>query len=236
MARGDNRIYRFFERMFTKLKPHWVCFWQECKQIWMSIWAPFAVPFYHKHDFCLWFTYVIFAGLLGVIINVVKRCVFDGIRFQDALVFDSQAGSFYMFSLVLCASLIWPIFKSLTHKEQPEYHLIKTILLTILIFTELFCAIFYSFSHIQTHKFFIQLKDDWNPLDVPQFIFFILALALSFYSFGLAYLQEHRDQFHLEDEHLTKENHNVGKINYRIEDQDQRVGLLNPETQQPVKY
>lgn len=184
----------------------------EWKKLLDSLTAPIRVIGLHKHDFFLWFVYVMFAGLLGVIINVVKRWIFDGDGFHKALTFDSHAGSFYTFSLVICSSLIWPIFKSLTSKEQPEYCLIRTVLLTLLIFTDLFSAIFYAFSSINSHKWFWQICGEWYPLDIPQLFFFILAIVLSIYSFGITYLSRHVDKFPVTDEHLRSENENVEKL------------------------
>ncbi len=184
----------------------------EWRKIRESIIAPIKVIGYHKHDFFLWLVYVVFAGLLGVIINIVKRWIFDGEGFQKALTFDSQADCFYTFSLVICSSLIWPIFKSLTNKEQPEYCLIRTVLLTVLIFTDLFCAIFYAFSSINSHKWFLQVCNDWYSIDIPQLLFFIFALILSLYSFGLSYLPIHSEEFKVTDEHLKSENLNVEKL------------------------
>lgn len=205
-------------------------------KIWQSFCAPFKVMPYHKHDLCLWFIYVLFASLLGVVINVVKRCVFDGQNFQEALTYDSQAGSFYTFSLVICASLIWPIFKSITSKEKPEYSLIRTIVLTILIFTDLFCAIFYAFSSIHPHKCYLQICPDWHPLDILQLLFSLIAVALSFYSFGLTYLHEHTAEFRVTDDHLRNENKEVEKIKNDIEIKNVAGSrLVSPETQNPVR-
>lgn len=205
-------------------------------KIWHSIISPFAVINSHKHDFVLWFIYIVFAGLLGVIINVVKLCAFDGECFQKALSIDSQAGSFYTFSLVICASLIWPIFKSLTNKEKPEYHLIQTILLSILIFSNLFCAIFYAFSNIHPHTWFWKINDDYYPLDIPQLVFFTMSIILSIYSFGLTYLPEHQNKYKVTDDHLRNENEWVESLKDRIGNHDTGTdSLTDPETQQTIK-
>lgn len=179
------------------------------KKILDCLLAPFKVINHHKHDFFLWSVFVIFAGLLGVIINIIKRCVFDGAGFQEALANDTQAGSFYTFSLVICASLIWPIFKSITSKRQPEYSLIRTIFLTILMFSVLFSALFYALSSIAPHKWFIQVIGSCNTLDLPQCLFFVLAIVLSIYSFGLGYLPDHPNEYNVTDDHLTKENKDI---------------------------
>lgn len=208
----------------------------ELNKIWLSIIAPFKVIGHHKHDFLLWFIYVVVAGLLGIIINVVKLWIFDGEGFQKSLTYDSQSGSFYTFSLVICASLIWPIFKSLTSKEQPEYFLIRTILLTILIFTDLFCAIFYAFSNINSHKCFFRLRDEWYPIDLPQLVFFLIAIMCSIYSFGLSYLPKHSDKYKVSDEHLKSENTSVGEIRRKLgNNTGSDSEFTDSETQKPIK-
>lgn len=198
--------------------------------------APYKVISHHKHDFFLWFVYVVLAGLLGVVINIVKRCIFDGNNFQEALKYDSQAGSFYTFSLVICASQIWPIFKSMTNKEQPTYSLIRTVLLTILIFMDLFCAIFYAFSSISPHKWHFQIFEKLYPIDLPQLLLFVFALALSVYSFGLTYLSIHPDEFKVSDNHLQNENNEVNKMKKAIANNDGKpTEVVDSETKQTIK-
>lgn len=204
--------------------------WSKIKE---GIKAPFLVIRHCKHDFFLWLVYVIFAGLLGVIINVVKRWIFDGDGFQKALTFDSQAGSFYTFSLVICSSLIWPMFKSLKDNDEPKYSMIRTVLLTLLIFTDLFCAVFYAFSNINPHKWFWQICDDWYPLDIPQFLFFIFALILSVYSFGIPYLPKH-PEYKVSDDHLKCENHRVEKLKSGLNSSEQTLSdTSQTENQEP---
>ena len=165
------------------------------------MWYPFCVIRHHLHDFCLWFVFVILASQLGIIINVIKRWGFDGNGFQEALVPDSESGYFYTFCIVMCASLIWPIFKTITHRKQPEYNLINTILLAVLFIIVLLGAVFFSFSSISPHRFYVHFCDDWKALDVPQFICFILAIIFSIYSFGLTYLPNHQDKFPIYDDY-----------------------------------
>ena len=209
---------------------------KDLKKTWESLLGPFKLILHHKHDFFLWLMYIVIAGLVGVIINIVKLWIFDGKGFQEALLIDSKAGSFYTFSLVICASLIYPIFRSLTRKEQPEYSLIRTILLTLLIFTDLFCAIFYAFSNISTHKWFLQFGKESYPLDVPQLCFFIIAILLSIYAFGLEYLPLHAEEYHLSDDHLTNQNKNVEKLKEGIgSDKGNTPEVEKSQPQQPFR-
>ena len=111
-----------------------------------AILAPLETLLFHKVELFLWFSFVIVAGLLGVIINIIKRWIFDGWDFFVALGPDSAAGSFYTFSLVMISSLIYPLFSRFIKSEKPEYRKIHIVFITILIFTLLFCGIYYSFS------------------------------------------------------------------------------------------
>lgn len=83
--------------------------------------APLETLLFHKVELFLWFAFVIVAGLLGIIINIIKRWIFDGWDFFVALGPDSAAGSFYTFSLVMISSLIYPLFSRFIKSEKPEY-------------------------------------------------------------------------------------------------------------------
>lgn len=179
--------------------------------------TPFLIIRYHLHDFFLWFVFVILASQLGIIINVIRRWGFDGNGFQEALVPDCASGNFYTFCIVMCASLIWPIFRSITNRKPPEYSLIKTILLSILFIIVLLCSIFYSFSNISPHRFHLQLVDDWKAIDIPQCLFFVFAIILSIYSFGLSYLPDHEDKYHLSDDYIRNENNEVSELKKGIQ-------------------
>ena len=75
-------------------------------KFWGSLFVPFIVGFKHKVDFFLWGMFVIVAGQLGTIINVVNRTLFQNPdwSFPQALYPDSVFGSFYTYALVLIAS------------------------------------------------------------------------------------------------------------------------------------
>ncbi len=178
-----------------------------------AILAPLETLLFHKLELFLWFSFVIVAGLLGVIINIIKRWIFDGWDFFVALGPDSAAGSFYTFSLVMISSLIYPLFSRFIKSEKPEYRKIHIVFITILIFTLLFCGIYYSFSTLnQPMEAYDGLHNNEMDIDYSQLFFFVLVIIFSVYSFGLTLIGQHEDELHLSDDYLEKEQHQVKKL------------------------
>lgn len=178
-----------------------------------AILAPLETLLFHKLELFLWFSFVIVAGLLGVIINIIKRWIFDGWDFFVALGPDSAAGSFYTFSLVIISSLIYPLFSRFIKSEKPEYRKIHIVFITILIFTLLFCGIYYSFSTLnQPMEAYDGLHNNEMDIDYSQLFFFVLVIIFSVYSFGLTLIGQHEDELHLSDDYLEKEQHQVKKL------------------------
>ena len=178
-----------------------------------AILAPLETLLFHKVELFLWFSFVIVAGLLGVIINIIKRWIFDGWDFFVALGPDSAAGSFYTFSLVMISSLIYPLFSRFIKSEKPEYRKIHIVFITILIFTLLFCGIYYSFSTLnQPMGAYDGLHNNEMHIDYSQSFFFVLVIIFSVYSFGLTLIGQHEEELHLSDDYLEKEQHQVKKL------------------------
>lgn len=84
----------------------------------------------------------------------------------------------------------------------------------------LFIALFYALSSIAPHKLFIHIIEGYNTLDLPQCIFFVLAILLSVYSFGLLYLHKHSDEYKISDDHLKNENQNIRDTKEAITKED----------------
>lgn len=178
-----------------------------------AILAPLETLLFHKLELFLWFSFVIVAGLLGVIINIIKRWIFDGWDFFVALGPDSAAGSFYTFSLVMISSLIYPLFSRFIKSEKPEYRKIHIVFITILIFTLLFCGIYYSFSTLnQPMEAYDGLHNNEMDIDYSQLFFFVLVIIFSVYSFGLTLIGQHEEELHLSDDYLENEQHQVKKL------------------------
>lgn len=170
-------------------------------KFWRAILAPFLICFEHKIEFFLWVMYVIFAGLLGVVINVIRRVIFLNWDIMPAIAPESSSGSFYTFSLVLIASLLAPLFISFIKKEKPHYRNIGAVFVTILILSLVLCAVFYSFATQSiTNLDYSEFKNADMRLDWPQFIFFVLALLYSWYSFGYSLMDRHEEELFLSDD------------------------------------
>lgn len=175
-----------------------------------AILAPLETLLFHKVELFLWFAFVIVAGLLGIIINIIKRWIFDGWDFFVALGPDSAAGSFYTFSLVMISSLIYPLFSRFIKSEKPEYRKVHILYITILIFTLLFCGIYYSFSTLnQPMEAYDGLHNNNMCIDYSQSFFFVLSIVFSAYSFGLTLISQHEEELHLSDDYLENEQHQV---------------------------
>ena len=180
-----------------------------------AILNPIYICKFHKVKTFLWFMFVIVAGQLVTIINIIQRTVFDNWPIGRALIPDSLSGNFYTFSLVLLASLLGPLFIDFIKDEKPHYRKIGMVFVTILIFTIILCAVFYSFA---THNIsnsnidYNNLRNSDICVDIPQLIFYICALVFARYYFGYSLLEHHEKDIHLSDEEyrdreeLEKEN------------------------------
>ena len=113
----------------------------------------------------------------------------------------------------MISSLIYPLFSRFIKSEKPEYWKIHIVFITILIFTLLFCGIYYSFSTLnQPMEVYARLHNKNMRIDYSQLFFFVLVIIFSVYSFGLTLIGQHEDELHLSDDYLGKEQHQVKKL------------------------
>ncbi len=177
-------------------------------KFWGSVLVPFIVCFKHKVEFFLWGMFVVIAGQLGTIINVVNRTLFQtpDWSFAQAVYPDSVFGSFYTYALVMIASLIAPLFTRIKNGKKPEFRSMTIVFTTLLIFSLILCAVFFSFAsqEIRSVKY-----EDFSPLDlcvdVKQLVFFILAIVFAWYAFGLSLMAQNNEGSELDDTYLTEE-------------------------------
>jgi len=178
-----------------------------------SVLVPFLICFRHKTEFFIWAMFVVVAGQFGTIINVINRVVFQHWSFPQALYPDSVTGSFYTYSLVLVASLIAPIFTHARNNEKPAFRSISMVLSTLLIFTLVFSAIFFSAAsripHDVNYESFKYLK---LRVDIKQLVFFILAILFAWYSFGLSLMRQEGAVNGLDDDYQKNEDVRVGEM------------------------
>lgn len=181
-----------------------------------AIFVPFIVCFKHKVEFFLWGMFIVVAGQLGTIINVVNRTLFKNPNwtFAQALYPDSVFGSFYTYALVLIASLIAPLFTRIKNGKEPQFRSMTIVFTTLLIFCLILCAVFFSFAsqEIRSVKY-----EDFEPLkmcvDVKQLFFFLMSIVLAWYAFGLSLMaQNNEGKEWNDDKYLEEEQEKVEEI------------------------
>lgn len=177
-----------------------------------KLFVPFIVCFKHGMDFFLWVMFVIVAGQLGTIINVVNRVLFQDWTVAQAIYPDSVFGSFYTYALVLIASLIAPVFTRIKNDVQPGFRSMTIGFVTLLIFVLIFCAVFFSFASQETSNVrFDDIKDLSLTIDVKQLIFFVLAVMFAWYALGLSLMVQNNECKEIDDEYLKEENEGMDK-------------------------
>lgn len=167
----------------------------------------------------LWLVFSICFSLIGTIINIIKFAVFNipatsfvdksfWDRVEAAIYLDSRTGTFYTYSIVLVASILYPLFESFIKHEWHYTHLrVITIIIGILLVA--FGGVFYSFSTIgmtpiNMHNISVR-NDEW------QNAFFFSSILLAAYSYGLGLLKEDENHPQLDD-YSDKENKNIEKL------------------------
>lgn len=160
-----------------------------------AIKEPYKVIFKERHRMSalLWFLFTIFAAQIGTIINLINHVIFSEERaagrdwwdlVQESLCMDSISGSFYTFSIVLTASVLSPLFIKFV-ESGVHFRKLKVLTIVVSIFTLFFGGIFYSFSTIGTRDYTQLQKVDIN-VDSWQLLFFIAAILIAMYSYGLS--------------------------------------------------
>ena len=164
----------------------------------------------------MWGMFIVVAGQLGTIINVVNRTLFKNPNwtFAQALYPDSVFGSFYTYALVLIASLIAPLFTRIKNGKEPQFRSMTIVFTTLLIFCLILCAVFFSFAsqEIRSVKY-----EDFEPLkmcvDVKQLFFFLMSIVLAWYAFGLSLMaQNNEGKEWNDDKYLEEEQEKVEEI------------------------
>jgi len=155
----------------------------------------------------LWFVFSVGISLIGTIINIIKFAVFNipkipnapvtiGDKISMSIYMDSKTGTFYTFSIVLAASILYPLFECFIKHEWHYTHLrVITIIIAILVLV--FGGVFYSFLTIGT------TPSSYNVgqvhLDQWQLSFFILAIFVAAYSYGLGLMKEDDNHPQIDD-------------------------------------
>ena len=186
-----------------------------------AIYIPYKTLFKRKFFVrtLLWLVFSICFSLIGTIINIIKFAVFDipKTSFIDksflekvevAIYIDSQSGTFYTFSIVLVASILYPLFECFIKHEWHYTHL-RVITIIIGIMLVAFGGVFYSFSTIGKNPIDMQNISVGNY--VWQKAFFFSSILLAAYSYGLGLLKEDDNHPQLDD-YSDKENKSIENL------------------------
>lgn len=179
------------------------------RRLFEAIFIPYKTLFKRKFIVrtLLWFIFSICFSLIGTIINIIKFAVFNipatdfvgksfGARVEAAIYLDSRTGTFYTFSIVLVASILYPLFESFIKHEWHYTHLrVITIIVGLMLVT--FGGVFYSFSTIGMTPINMQNISVTN--DIGQKVFFFSSILLAAYSYGLGLLKEDDNHPQLDD-------------------------------------
>jgi hypothetical protein len=186
-------------------------------KLWGSLLIPYVVCFKYKVEFFLWIVFIVVAGQLGTIINVVNRKFFMNWDWNLVLYPDSVFGSFYTYALVLIASLIVPLFTRIRNDNKPRFRSMTIVFTTLLIFVLILCAVFFSFASQETKS--VNYNDFQNlqiTVDVKQLVFFSLSIILAWYAFGLTLMVQNNEGREFDDDYFEQEKMDVTEIEDRV--------------------
>jgi len=160
-------------------------------RIWKSFIKPWGIIKRKQLSFFLFCLFTVFAGQIGIIINLIIRLSSGKFNLEQSLYLDSISGSFYTFSIALIASALGPLFVNFVENSPTEFRSLKITTISITIFILFFTGIFYSIS--TTTQAPIALNN--FGIDWPQLLLFIIAIVISLYSFNLLELDNFKEDF-----------------------------------------
>lgn len=206
-------------------------------KIWGAIIIPF-LTFWNKRYLIrsfLWLVFTIGLSLIGTIINVIKVAFFNipeidsNYSFADRVMYsiyqDCQSGTFYTFSIVLAASILYPLFEGFLKHEFNYINLrVLTIIAALLLLA--FGGVFYSFSSVgYSHNVTISQAD--LRMDWYQFGFFVVAIMVASYSFSIGLLVEDKEHPHPEiDDYADADSQAVENLKDKVREPIEANGDL----------
>lgn len=223
----DSKIIKKENWKWAVISERYYLLWL-IKRVFWGIFLPIQTLFRRKFlvRTFLWFIFSVGFSLIGTIINIIKFAVFNipkipnapvtiGDKISMSIYMDSKTGTFYTFSIVLAASILYPLFECFIKHEWHYTHLrVITIIIAILVLV--FGGVFYSFLTIGT------ISPSYNVgqvhLDQWQLSFFILAIFVAAYSYGLG---------------LMKEDGNHPQIDDYVEQEEKELKALSEKAGQP---
>ena len=184
----------------------------------------------------IWFFFTIIGGLLGIIFNMVQRCVFGsgGDSPWQSFVTDCKSGVLYTFALVLVCSILSPVFISFIKNKSIDFRRIKIAFISLCVFSMLFSSVFYS-NHVSS----VEMREksikgqvvSKNGEGYPkqkientyywQYLFCFISILIAFYSLGLSYMDEEPGTYNDindNEDYGDKENDRKRKMKERTEE------------------
>lgn len=188
-------FYIFIRNSYVKKNKQLNGFMKFYYNVVQAIKEPYKVLLKEKHRLSvfLWFLFTIFAAQIGTMVNLIKHVIFTEptsanqdwwVLVQESLYMDSHSGSFYTFSIVLTASVLSPLFIKFI-ENGVHFKKLKVLTIVLSIFTLFFGGIFYSFSTIDNRDY-SSLANTQFSIDRWQLAFFIIAIVIALYSYGLS--------------------------------------------------
>lgn len=178
--------------------------------------VPFKTIKKHKVDFFLWFLFVILAGQLGTIINIICRVTYGDWSLLESLYVDSLYGNYFTFALVLMASILGPIFIRLINKNNGKREfrtivILFTSFLFILIFLTGICLSVATQQNVQKPD-----QITFKPSDIIQIVLFFISIIMAIYYFGIEKMSDHEELEVYDDDYQKEENKNVDKLGKQV--------------------
>lgn len=161
------------------------------RRVWNSFKKPWGIIKRKGMSFFLFCLFTVFAGQIGILMNIIIRVKSGKFSLIESLYLDSISGSFYTFSIALIASALGPLFVNFVEKSPTEFRSIKITTISFTIFILFFTGIFYSISTTNPDSIGItSFRIDW-----PQLLCFLVAILVSLFSFNLLELENFKDDY-----------------------------------------
>ncbi|MFZ1706199.1 MAG: hypothetical protein WAT79_17770 [Saprospiraceae bacterium] len=190
-------------------------------KVWKSFKEPWGIIKRKPISFFLFCLFTVFAGQIGIIINIIIRLSSGKFDLVQSLYLDSLRGSFYTFSIALIASALGPLFVNFVEKSPTEFRSIKILTISITIFVLFFAGVFYSTSATNPKSLIINnFGFDW-----PQLIIFILAIIISLYSFNLLELDNFKEDF----DDINDQNYAIIEDN-EVKNLSEKIATVNSDS------
>ena len=158
---------------------------------------PFKIIPMHRAAFFLWFLFTILGGMVGIIISVIRHVLFDDFSLFQALFIETSNGSFYTYSIAIVASVLSMLFVLFVEKDMLSFRSLQIPTTALAVFILLFGGVFYALNidlsgqaGIENIKAIEHFSLDWKQLGI-----IIVSLLFSIYTFCLARLDDHKNDF-----------------------------------------